>query len=170
MARQAIILCQVRDIDNVLFDVREMRDTVHGWPVYLGWPADGRRGPGGGGPRVILTRELADYIRGTRVTTLKNDLPFGGTVLKKLRVQLEINYYADVAAWWEENPDGQGKSHSAKSMWKKSRGIKTSVWTPEEDAALLASQHLRLAEIAQKMGRSKQGVRLRLHRLKNARR
>ena len=166
MARNAVILCQVKDVDGVLFDVREIRDTAHGWPVYIGWPADVQRGRGGCGPKVILTQELADYLKVTRITQSKNDLPFGANVLKRLRAELGLNYYLDVADWWAENPDGQGKSPGAKSLWRKSRGIKTSVWMPEEDAKLLKIQHLSLAAIAKVMGRSKQAVGLRLSRLK----
>ncbi|MDR2488755.1 MAG: hypothetical protein LBD42_04610 [Desulfovibrio sp.] len=65
MARHARVMGRTLDYQGVLWDVRESRPTHHRWNVLMGWPAGSPRGQGGGGPRVILTPELAAYLHAT---------------------------------------------------------------------------------------------------------
>lgn len=103
MARKAVILYQVHDALDSLWDVREERPTVHGWPVLLGWPADSPRGQGGGGPRVVPTQELADYFDAHRLAPGQMDLPLGRTAIKRLRKLLALDWRKDNAEWWQNH-------------------------------------------------------------------
>lgn len=93
----------ITDIDGREWVIREVRDTEHLFPVYLGRPV---REPGPAGATVILTRELADYIlshRRDRIDSLA--LPIGAAVIKTLRSRLGINRQADARRWWDERAD-----------------------------------------------------------------
>ena len=144
MARQAQIIDQIRDYAGNLWDARESRPTPHGWPVLLGWPAGLQRGKGAGGPRVIVTRELAAYLKATRLAPGKIDLPLGRNAIKRLR-----------------------KSAGARSIRRKLRGEKSRLWSAEDDALALdlRQQGIPTQSIAQKLGRSESAARSRLWRL-----
>ena len=167
MARQAQIIDQIRDYAGNLWDVRELRPTPHGWPVLLGWPAGLQRGKGTGGPRVIITRELAAYLQNTRLAPGKIDLPLSRNAIKRLRKSLGLNWREDNNAWWEDNPDGPGKSAGARSMRRKLRGEKSKLWSAEDDALALTlrRQGMSTVSISQELGRSASAVRSRLWRL-----
>ncbi len=55
---------QIRDIDDLLWNIREIRPTKHGFDLYFGYPAKvllrKQRGPVGKF-RLIVTRELVSY-------------------------------------------------------------------------------------------------------------
>lgn len=167
MARQAQIIDQIRDYAGNLWDARESRPTPHGWPVLLGWPAGLQRGKGAGGPRVIVTRELAAYLKATRLAPGKIDLPLGRNAIKRLRKSLGLNWREDNNAWWDDNPDGPGKSAGARSIRRKLRGEKSRLWSAEDDALALdlRQQGIPTQSIAQKLGRSESAARSRLWRL-----
>lgn len=93
----------ITDIDGREYVVREVRDTEHFFPVYLGRPVGE---PGPAGATVILTRDLADYIlshRRDRIDSLA--LPIGTGAIKALRCRLGINRQADARHWWDSRAD-----------------------------------------------------------------
>jgi len=96
MARRAKIVGHATDWIGVAWDVRERRETAHGFELMIGWPADEPRGQGGRGVAVILTVELAQYLLQTRLRDV--DLPIGRTPIKRLRRELEIRWSWD--DWW----------------------------------------------------------------------
>lgn len=100
MARRATVLRHVVDVQGREWAVREERPTEHGWPVLLGWPVEVARGQGGGGPRVIITPELAAYLDAMRLTPAAVHLPLGRTALKRLRAALGVGWREANAAWW----------------------------------------------------------------------
>ena len=168
MGRHADILYTYQDCFGQLWDVREERPTRHGWPVLLGWPQTTQRGPGGGGPGTIPTPELVAYLETNRLTPCQIDLPLGRGVIKRLRRLLNMHWHVDNNRWWDEHPNGPGKSCAALSMYRKRHGVKTKMWTPAEDAALLAlaNQGITCNQIADHLMRSESGVRIRLWRLR----
>lgn len=92
------VIGQTVDVWGGGWDVCERRDTVHGWPVLLGWPDYVERGRGGQGAAVIVTQALAEYLTTTRPRDV--DLPVGGTVVKRMRRELGLQWNWD--AWWAE--------------------------------------------------------------------
>lgn len=102
MARVAVIIGEVTDYQGRKWDVRERRPTAHGFDVYLGWLHGVPRGKGGsGGPQVILTAELAEYLSAAENIRCKDiDLPFGKTRINKLRSELGISWRKARAEWW----------------------------------------------------------------------
>lgn len=106
MTREATIIGQIKDIDNVTYDIREKRPTTHGWDLCLGWPTGIQRGKGGGGgPRVILTTDLVEYLKMEKSSTKRIDLPIGKTSIARLRRLLGMNWQSDRAQWWEDRVD-----------------------------------------------------------------
>ena len=102
MGRRAQIIDQIADTFGDIWDAREYRRTEHGFDVALGWPADQLRGGGqAGGPRVILTEDLAIYLASHRDHPKDIRLPIGRTALKRLRRILGHHRQIDRAAWWE---------------------------------------------------------------------
>lgn len=130
MARVALIIGQAQDIEGRLWDVREERPTPHGWPVLLGWPRGVSRGRGGGGVRVILTPELADYLVAHRHAPGAMDLPIGRNAIKRLRTILGHHWREDRPEWWAERREDlarltleefcarHGVSQGAASQWR----------------------------------------------------
>ncbi len=107
MARIAIIIGYCRDYSGYPFDVREVRRTGLGFDVLIGWP-EGARGKGMGGPQIILTRALRNYILNTFLARGKaaRALPISYTALKRLRRIIGLDYYSEVSAWWiEKSPE-----------------------------------------------------------------
>ena len=97
MARKATIIGEALDIHGNAWDVRESRETGHGWPLLIGWPQSVQRGRGGQGPTVIATDPLIDYLGANRLKDL--DLPIGRTAIIRLRRLAGINWIWD--DWWE---------------------------------------------------------------------
>ncbi|MHB9291307.1 hypothetical protein Holit_00381 [Hollandina sp. SP2] len=105
MSRYAIIMYHIRDWQKCLWDVKEERPTVHSWPFLVGWPTDIPRGPGGGAPKVILTKDIKDYLDTMRFQSCLIDLPIGDTTIKRLRRELGHNWYKDRPIWWEKRKE-----------------------------------------------------------------
>jgi len=91
------------DIDGDPWEVWYVRDTTHGFPVLLGYLANVKRGVGGGRPAVILTENLAAYLRRTEPKNVR--LPIGMPAIKKLRARLGIHRYNDSKKWWDDRAD-----------------------------------------------------------------
>jgi hypothetical protein len=103
MKRNPKILGQVVDVEGYVWDVRQIRDTKHGFELLFGSPAR----PGiyrGGLPRLIATRPLADFWEAnqTKHSGVLFDLPAGRTTLKRVRHRLGFNYHQDRADFWQE--------------------------------------------------------------------
>jgi len=96
------ILGQVVDVEGSLWDMRQIRDTRHGFDLLFGSPAR----PGvyrGGLPRLIATQPLADFWEAHQTKQrVLFDLPAGRTTLKRVRSRLGFNYRRDVAEFWQE--------------------------------------------------------------------
>ena len=130
MGRKAQIISQLPDMFGDIWDVREERPTLHGFNVYLGWPQAVPRGQGGGGPRAIITTELAEHLESFRHTPKDIDLPLGKSTIKRLRQVLGHHYRQDRALWWEERlgdlasmtiedfAQRHGVSQGAVSQWR----------------------------------------------------
>jgi transposase len=103
MARKATIIGAESDIWDDRWDVREYRTTDHGFAVVLGWPAAQPRGrDGSGGPKVIITAQLASHMEAHRRIPLALHLPIGATAIKRVRRLLGHHRQIDAAAWWDE--------------------------------------------------------------------
>lgn len=103
MARQSTIIGSAIDIWGYKWDVREDRKTAHGWPVRIGWPAGEPRGKAGaGGPRIIVTPQLAAHLESVRAAPGGHGLPIGMTALKRLRRLLGHHRQIDRAEWWSD--------------------------------------------------------------------
>lgn len=153
MARHATILRQVEDIWGDLWDVREERQTPHGWPLCLGWPAKAARGKGGGGgPRAIVTEPLTTYLASVRhdPACAVAELPLGRTALKRLRAVLGHHWRDDRALFWIERiadladltgpafAARHGVTPSAASLWRVDllgRRVRPPGWWREPDTA-----------------------------------
>jgi hypothetical protein len=104
MKRKATILGQVRDVDGGLWDVRQIRDTKHGFDLLFGSPTPLLGSYRGGLPRLIATQALVDFWKANRTTCggILFDLPAGRTTLKRVRRRLGINYLDDLSDFWQE--------------------------------------------------------------------
>lgn len=152
MGRKARIISQAVDVFDVLHDVRERRSTVHGFDLLIGWP-EGERGPGYGGPKVILTPELAEHLERYRHEPAALNLPLGAGAVKRLRSLAGYHWRHDRELWWEERlsdlldltiedfADRHGVSMGAASKWR-TRYI--GPWLCSLDAQT-ARQHIREA-------------------------
>lgn len=96
MSRDARIIGAATDIEGVCYDVRERRPTKHGWMIHIGWPQGQPRGKGCGGPKVVLTVDLAMYLTAIRPRDV--DLPISNTTAKILRNTLGVRWSWD--DWW----------------------------------------------------------------------
>lgn len=106
VARHATIIGEAVDVWGDWWEVREERQTTHGFALALGWPAGVRRGRGAaGGVRVIVTTDLAAHLESTRMAPAAHGLPIGNTTVKRLRRLLGHHWQIDRAAWWEERAD-----------------------------------------------------------------
>lgn len=103
MARHATVIGEIADVWGDVWDVREYRPTPHGFPVAFGWPNGIPRGAGGsGGPRVIVTTELARHFEAHRLAPIHLAVPIGNTAVKRIRRLLGHHRQIDSAAWWED--------------------------------------------------------------------
>ncbi|MDQ2842168.1 MAG: hypothetical protein M3Y72_14235 [Acidobacteriota bacterium] len=101
--RYAAILGQVRDVEGGNWDVRQIRDTKHGFDLLFGSPDD-HGSYRGGLPRLIATQSLVDFWEANRTKRdgANFDLPAGRTTLKRVRRRLGFNCVDDVAEFWME--------------------------------------------------------------------
>jgi hypothetical protein len=104
MKRKAAILGQVRDVEGGLWDVREIRDTKHGFDLLFGSPEPRLGSYRGGLPRLIATQPLIDFWEANRTKRdgVKFDLPAGRTTLKRVRRRLGFHYLDDFSEFWNE--------------------------------------------------------------------
>ena len=104
MKRKATILGQVRDVDGGLWDVRDIRDTKHGFDLLFGSPTPRLGSYRGGPPRLIATQPLVDFWEANRTTCggILFDLPAGRTTLKRVRRRLGFHYRDDLSDFWQE--------------------------------------------------------------------
>lgn len=110
MKHKATILGQVRDVDGGLWDVRDIRDTKHGFDLLFGSPTPRLGSYRGGPPRLIATQPLVDFWEANRTTYggVLFDLPAGRTTLKRVRHRLGFNYLDDLSDFWQERIEDLG--------------------------------------------------------------
>jgi len=84
------------------WDVREYRSTAHGFDLLLGFPHGHARGrAGAGGQRVVVTPQLAAFLRGNSRRPIRSlGLPISTPAVGRVRKLLGINRY-DGGAWFE---------------------------------------------------------------------
>lgn len=103
MARVAQIIDKIEDVWSDEWDVREYRPTTHGFAVAFGWPNGVPRGAGGaGGPRVIVSPQLAQHFEAHRLAPINLALPIGNNTIKRIRRLMGHHRHIDGAAWWEQ--------------------------------------------------------------------
>lgn len=102
--RNPKILGQVRDVEGSLWDVRQIRDTKHGFDLLFGSPDSHLGSYRGGLPRLIATKPLMDFWEAnkTQHDGVLYDLPAGRTTLKRVRHRFGFNYLNDLSAFWME--------------------------------------------------------------------
>lgn len=162
------VLYQVRDIDNDLWDVRDVRTTKHGFDVLYGSRVyrltNYRNGPG-----LIVTKELFDFWEAnkTKRDGVLLDLPAGRTTLKRARKRYGFNNCRDLKDFWTEHiPELRTLSarefaarHNLNVQWvfdsrfrvlgKRARDLNW--WRTPETLAVLRSG-ITLREIGEKLG------------------
>jgi hypothetical protein len=99
------VIGQVRDVENDIWDVRDIRPTKHGFDLLYGSPVHRLANDSGGALRLIVTRELADYweVNRTKHDGVLFDLPAGRTTLKRARNRQGFNYNQDAKNYWNEH-------------------------------------------------------------------
>ncbi len=102
--RKYPVLGQVRDVEGGLWDVREIRDTKHGFDLLFGSPVSRVGHDVGGLPRLIATKPLQEFWEAhkTKYGGVIFDLPAGRTTLKRVRRRLGFNYLKDQSKFWKE--------------------------------------------------------------------
>jgi len=100
--RNPKILGQIRDVEGSLWDVRQIRDTKHGFDLLFGSPDSHLGSYRGGLPRLIATQPLIDFWEAnkTQHDGVLFDLPAGRTTLKRVRHRFGFNYLKDLSAFW----------------------------------------------------------------------
>lgn len=98
------IVGQVKDVDGTLWDVRDVRNTNHGFDLLFGTPAHNHGSYRGGLPRLIATSALLDFWDANRTKGhgFLFDLPAGRTTLKRVRRRLGFNQRHDVIEFWTD--------------------------------------------------------------------
>lgn len=115
MKRKATILGQVRDVEGGLWDVRELRDTKHGFDLLFGSPVHHLGSYGGGLPRLIATRSLKNFweVNRTKRDGVIFDLPAGRTTLKRVRRRLGFHSLKDLSKFWKKRIKGSRSAERA---------------------------------------------------------
>ena len=176
--RKNPILGRTKDVDGTLWNIREIRDTPHGFDLYYGKPT---RGFKGGGPnRLIATEALRNFWEENKVRGhgFLFDLPAGRTTLKRMRRRLGFNYLSDADEFYQARAGDLKRlskkefasKHSIKSGGIANRRIRIvgriarqiGWWRKPKIIALLLSDRT-LREIGQKLGISTSQV----HRLRS---
>jgi hypothetical protein len=93
---------EVRDVNGDWWDVRDVRDTRHGFDLCFGTPARDHGSFGGGLPRLIATKPLWDFWDANRTqgNGILFDLPAGRTTLKRVRARVGFNFVDDRREFW----------------------------------------------------------------------
>lgn len=98
MARKTKFLYQETDVFGDVWNISEERfSEIHGITILMGHPAEHR-----GGLTTVLTNDLEVLLRTYWRNPGELALPIGRNAIKRLRKLLGLNYYHDVAAWWED--------------------------------------------------------------------
>jgi hypothetical protein len=107
LRRNPKIIGEVRDVEGSLWDVRQIRETKHGFDLLFGSPDSHLGSYRGGLPRLIATQPLYDFWEANRAkhTGIIFDLPAGRTTLKRLRRRLGFNFLDDLSDFWMERLD-----------------------------------------------------------------
>lgn len=102
--RNPKILGQVRDVEGSVWDVRQIRDTKHGFDLLFGSPEPRLGSYRGGLPRLIATKPLIDFWEAnkTKRDGVLFDLPAGRTTLKRVRHRLGFDYNRDNFEFWKD--------------------------------------------------------------------
>jgi len=105
--RKAVILGHVRDVEGSRWDVRQIRDTKHGFDLLFGSPEPRLGSYRGGLPRLIATKPLIDFWKANRTKHdgVLYDLPAGRSTLKRVRRHFGFHYLDDLSAFWRERID-----------------------------------------------------------------
>jgi hypothetical protein len=118
MKRNPKILGQVVDVEGYLWDVRQIRDTKHGFDLLFGSPA--RPGIYCGLPSLIATRPLTDFWEAnqTKHSGILFDLPAGRTTLKRVRHRLGFNYHENMAEFWRQRMEDLKSLRPREFAWR----------------------------------------------------
>jgi hypothetical protein len=100
--RKYKILGEVRDVDGILWAIREYRETRHGFSLCLGNRMARCGQCDGGLPRLIATEALRDFWEANKVKShgFLYDLPAGRTTLKRMRKKLGFNHREATEEFW----------------------------------------------------------------------
>ncbi|MGD0499726.1 MAG: hypothetical protein ABSC23_14960 [Bryobacteraceae bacterium] len=105
------IIGHVRDVEGGLWDVRQIRDTKHGFDLLFGSPVPRLGSYRGGLPRLIATRPLIDFgdANRTKHDGVLYDLPAGRSTLKRVRHRLGF-HRPPARLWAVRHAPGSGSS------------------------------------------------------------
>jgi hypothetical protein len=109
--RKIIIYAQVKDVNGDLWDIREARNTKHGFELYFGRPSnDHGAACYGGMPSLIATEALRDFWHVNRTVGhgFIYDLPAGRSTLKRVRKRLGFHFLDDVKEFWMDHIEELG--------------------------------------------------------------
>jgi hypothetical protein len=110
MKRKYPICGEVKDVNGDLWDVRDIRDTKHGFDLCFGAPAGNHGSYRGGLPRLIATKALRDFWDANRNENngVIFDLPAGRTTLIRVRRRLGFNFVDDRREFWMDRIEELG--------------------------------------------------------------
>ena len=102
--RKFPVVGQVRDVDGVLWGVRDVRTTKHGFDLLFGSPVSRLGACVTGLPRIIATDALVAFWEDHRIDRNGTiyDLPAGRTTLKRVRRRLGFHSLEDLSEFWCE--------------------------------------------------------------------
>jgi len=98
---------RVKDFNKVLWNVREVRPTKHGFDLYFGTPHETYYVPYHGSTQLIVTKALRDFWHANRTKRLRFflDLPAAANSLKRAVRRLRFNHRDEVRAFWTERAE-----------------------------------------------------------------
>ncbi|MBV9507589.1 MAG: hypothetical protein JO323_21555 [Acidobacteriia bacterium] len=107
MKRKSVIIDQVYDVEGHLWDVREIRESRHGFDLLFGSPDSHLGVYRGGLPRLIATQSLIEFwdANRTKHDGILFDLPAGRSTLKRIRRRFGFNYLDNLSEFWKERLD-----------------------------------------------------------------
>jgi hypothetical protein len=94
----------VKDVDGILWDVRRVRPTKHGFDLCFGTPHYTYRADQRNSSQLIMTKELRSFWRAKRNKGRRVlfDLPASTCTLRRVRRVLNRNQRDDVRQFWTE--------------------------------------------------------------------
>jgi hypothetical protein len=98
---------EVKDVDGTLWDVRDVRDTRHGFDLRFGTPANDHGAFPCGPPRLIATGALRDFWEANQIKGhgFLFDLPAGRSTLKRVRRRLGFNQRDDTREFFADRAE-----------------------------------------------------------------